>query len=197
MARHGARVTGVDLSPTMIAQAQTRTRAAGLDAQFLCGDVTTLDVGRTFDRIVAVTVLQHLLEDGQLDAALTRLRAHLREGGQMVLLEAAPSWSTRHCNTHVFRARTHDDYLDAFARHGLRVVEVTGVDPGILKTLFLPWYRRMPRWLANAVLFALTLVSLPVDVLLGRMWRRMSWHKVFVLEGGAQCSGRSAQGGGS
>lgn len=180
MARHGAHVTGVDLSPTMVEQA--RARSAGLSCTFETADVTRLELGKEFDQIVAVTVLQHLLEEGQLDAALANLARHLKSGGRMVLLEAAPSWRTSWCNTAVFRARSERDYRDAFARAGLRLLTVTGVDPGVLKTFFLPWYRKLPRPVANTILALLTALSAPVDLLLGRVWRGASWHKVFVLE---------------
>ena len=61
LAARGADVLGVDLSPTMIAQAQQRAAAEGVDGRcrFQVRDLATLDVGERFDLVLGVTVLQH------------------------------------------------------------------------------------------------------------------------------------------
>jgi SAM-dependent methyltransferase len=182
LARNGAEVTGVDLSPTMIGEAQRRTKQAGLDCRFIISDLVTLELPEKFDFICGVTVLQHILDDGDLARALQNLVRHLAPGGRMVLLEAAPTTHTSRCDTAVFRARTSATYQKLFREAALHCVEVTGVDPAPFKTRYLPVHRALPRWLAGLALFAVTLVSLPVDLLVGRRLCRASWHKVFVLE---------------
>jgi hypothetical protein len=99
-----------------------------------------------------------------------------------VLLEAAPSRPNATCDTHVFRARTAQQYLDAFRAAGLRAVRITGVDPAPFKQRVLPRYRSMPRLAARSAMFAATALSLPFDALLGRRLAGASWHKVFLLE---------------
>src|SRR5713101_3895937 len=63
LARCGARVTGIDLSPTMIAEAERRAAREGLAGRcrFRAGDVTSLDLDERFDTVWCVTVLQHVL----------------------------------------------------------------------------------------------------------------------------------------
>jgi hypothetical protein len=99
-----------------------------------------------------------------------------------VLLEAAPSRANASCDTHVFRARTADQYLAAFEAAGLRAVRITGVDPAPFKTRVLPRYRTMAPLAARTAMFAATALSLPFDALLGRRLIDRSWHKVFLLE---------------
>src|SRR5436305_14592804 len=64
LAARGAQVTGVDLSPTMIAQAQQRAAAEGVAdrCQFRVQDLSRLEVDRQFDGGVGVTGLQHILD---------------------------------------------------------------------------------------------------------------------------------------
>src|SRR6266478_7782027 len=64
LAARGARVTGVDLSPTMIAQAQRRAAAAGLAdrCSFRVQDLSKLGLEGQFDVVLGVTVLQHILD---------------------------------------------------------------------------------------------------------------------------------------
>jgi 2-polyprenyl-3-methyl-5-hydroxy-6-metoxy-1,4-benzoquinol methylase len=182
LARRGANVVGVDLAPSMIEEARKRTARASLQIDYRTGDLRTLDLGRTFDLVLAVTVLQHILDDGEFARAAANVARHLRRGGRAVLLEAAPSRPNATCDTHVFRARTAAEYVGAFRAAGLRAVRVTGVDPAPFKQRVLPRYRTMPRFAARAAIFAATALSLPFDALLGRRLADASWHKVFLLE---------------
>jgi 2-polyprenyl-3-methyl-5-hydroxy-6-metoxy-1,4-benzoquinol methylase len=189
LAARGGLVTGMDLSPTMITEAHRRAKAMGVSnrCRFLVQDLAQLDAGETFDLIVGVTVLQHILEPQALKAAVHRMSDHLAPGGRMVLLEAAPARVAKHCDTTVFRARERSVYLDLFAQAGLELRAITGVDPAPFKTWLLPHLRRLPRAVGWSALGLVTLASAPIDMIFGRRALKQSWHAVFVLEraGGA------------
>jgi 2-polyprenyl-3-methyl-5-hydroxy-6-metoxy-1,4-benzoquinol methylase len=184
LAARGGLVTGMDLSPTMIGEAQRRAKAMGVANQcrFLVQDLAQLDAGEKFDLIVGVTVLQHILEPRALRAAVERMVDHLAPGGRMVLLEAAPARVAKHCDTTVFRARERNVYLTLFADAGLEVRALTGVDPAPFKTWLLPHLRRLPRSIALSGLALVTLFSAPIDMMFGRRALKQSWHAVFVLQ---------------
>jgi SAM-dependent methyltransferase len=94
LASRGYRVTGVDLSPEMLAQAQ-RKAATNLPSAishspsaicpqptFLQGDVRTLDLGQTFDAVLMMfAVLGYQLTNEDVLAALRAVQRHLRQGG--------------------------------------------------------------------------------------------------------------------
>jgi cyclopropane fatty-acyl-phospholipid synthase-like methyltransferase len=184
LAARGAQVTGIDLSPTMIAQAAQRAEHSGVASRchFLVEDLAQLDAGEEFDLILGVTVLQHILDPRALSTAVRRMTDHLAPGGRMVLLEAAPTRTANHCDTTVFRARQRDVYLKLFSEAGLRLRAMTGVDPAPFKTWLLPHLRRLPRQLAYAAAALVTLLSAPIDLVYGRRAVERSWHAVFVLE---------------
>ena len=75
LAAKGATVTGVDLSPTMIAQAQQRAAAEGVAdrCQFRVQDLSRLEVDGQFDVVLGVTVLQHILDPELLRDAVRRM----------------------------------------------------------------------------------------------------------------------------
>ncbi|WP_413756507.1 class I SAM-dependent methyltransferase [Streptomyces sp. MMBL 11-3] len=80
-ARH--RVTGVDLSPRMVALA--RAKLAGRDAVFLVGDAAAPPVGeQRFDVVLVRHVLWALPDPGRV---LRHWRGLLRPGGRLVLVE--------------------------------------------------------------------------------------------------------------
>jgi hypothetical protein len=125
--------------------------------------------------------LQHILDPERLRAAVGRIARHLEPGGRCVLIESAPTRATDRCDSATFRARAQDEYESLFAGAGLRRTAVTGIDPVPFKIWLLPHYRRLPAPIAVSLLAAVTAVSLPIDVLLGRRWVGASWHKLFVL----------------
>ncbi|MGH8206451.1 MAG: SAM-dependent methyltransferase [Steroidobacteraceae bacterium] len=190
LAASGAVVTGVDLSATMVAVAQRRAHEAGLSARcrFLVQDLAELDAGTPYDVLLAVTVLQHILDPAKLRRAVARMAAHLAVGGRMVLLEAAPQRATHRCDSAVFTARARATYLRLFESCGLRLSALGGVDPAPFRLWLLPHLRRLPRCVAVAATAAASALSLPVDGLIGRRAVAHSWHAVFVLEHARQAS---------
>jgi SAM-dependent methyltransferase len=184
IAARGAIVTGVDLSPTMVAEATRRAAAEGVAArcQFRVQDLSELHLEGQYDFILGVTVLQHVLDRFRLRSAVRRLAAHMETGGRMVLIEAAPTQPSSRCDSHIFTARGLQEYLALFAECGLTPVAITGVDPAPFRTAFLPYYRNLPRPLAVAGLAAVTALSVPLEAAFGRRWAGRSWHKLFVLE---------------
>jgi len=184
LAAKGAHVTGVDLSPTMIAEAQRRAEADGVAdrCEFRVQDISQLDVGGQFDVVLGVTVLQHILDPELLHAAVRRMTSHLAPGGRMILLEAAPAGAVNRCDSTVFQARPRDVYLNLFRDCDLELRALTGVDPAPLRTRLLPHLRKLPRTISMSLLVLTTALSLPVDALWGRRAINQSWHAVFVLE---------------
>ncbi len=184
LASRGATVTGVDLSPTMIAEAERRTRACGLSnrCRFVVQDSAALQLDGSFDLILCVTVLQHMLDVSALCSAVRRIVSHLAPGGRLVILEAAPARVANGCNTPVFRARHRGFYLRLFRECGLRVQALSGVDPAPFRIWLLPHLPRLPRALSLGALAAVTALSAPIDAVFGRLARERSWHAVFVLQ---------------
>jgi 2-polyprenyl-3-methyl-5-hydroxy-6-metoxy-1,4-benzoquinol methylase len=183
LAARGASVTGIDVSPTMIAEARRRATAAPLRGRcrFLVQDLAALQAGEKFDLVLSVTVLQHILDAAALRTSLERLAEHLDEEGVLLLLEAAPEGRCVSCDSAIFRARTRASYLRLFRECGLAVHAVSGVDPAPFRTWLLPHLPRLPRPVRLAALAAVTALSLPVDLPFGRSLVRRSWHAVFVL----------------
>ena len=184
LAARGAEVVGIDLSPTMIAQASHRAATEGVAdrCRFVVTDLARLDLGERFDLVLGVTVLQHILDPRAFRDALSAMAEHLAPGGRMVLLEAAPTAAISRCDSTVFMARHRDTYLEAIRSCGLKVCALTGVDPAPFRRQVLPHLRDMPRIAALSLLLLATALSLPIDLLLAHRAVKRSWHAVFVLE---------------
>lgn len=86
LAQDGYAVTGVDLSPGMLEVARQRTTEAGLPITFHQQDAADLDLGLSlFDTVLCLfDSLNYILEPERLQAAFTRVFAHLRPGGTFI-----------------------------------------------------------------------------------------------------------------
>ncbi|MEU9630131.1 SAM-dependent methyltransferase [Streptomyces luteogriseus] len=86
-ARSGRRVTAVDRSALQIAAAEKHAAERGTTGQveWLTADVTTLDLGRTFDVIVIAGLSLTLFEGEARAAVLGVVRRHLAPGGRLLL----------------------------------------------------------------------------------------------------------------
>jgi ubiquinone/menaquinone biosynthesis C-methylase UbiE len=90
LAGHGHRVTGVDLSPNMVALAQRKLGVAGHPASIMLGDASQPPVGGLRFDVVLARHLLWTLSDPQ--AALRQWIGLLRPGGHLVLVEGC--WGT-------------------------------------------------------------------------------------------------------
>lgn len=109
-------VTGVDLSTTMLAQAQ----ALNPECTFVQGDMRTLRLGRTFDAVLMDDAISYMNCLGDFVAALRTAHAHLNPGGVLI--------ATPDVTTETFRQ--NDTSSTTAARDGLDVVFVENVyDP--------------------------------------------------------------------
>ena len=114
LARH-FEVTGVDLSPAMLAQA----KALNPGCRFVEGDMRTFRLGRRFDAVLMDDAISHMSSRADFVAALRTAHAHLEPGGVMV--------ATPDVTTETFR---QNRTTTTAAREGIDVVFVENVyDP--------------------------------------------------------------------
>ena len=80
LAHRGADVVGVDLDPDMLATARRRSPGGNC----VEADLASLDLGRTFDVVVAAGNVMILLTPGTEAAVIASLAHHLRPGGLLI-----------------------------------------------------------------------------------------------------------------
>jgi 2-polyprenyl-6-hydroxyphenyl methylase/3-demethylubiquinone-9 3-methyltransferase len=84
LARHGAQVTAIDLSATMIEVARLHATAAALSIDYRVSDVETLAAAQAarFDVVCCMEMVEHVPQPAELLAQLARL---LRPGGVLFI----------------------------------------------------------------------------------------------------------------
>lgn len=85
LARSGFRVTGVDRSGAMVAEARRKLESEALYASLECADIRTWQAGQTFDAgLMMFAVLGYQLGNEDVLAALATARKHLKPGGLLL-----------------------------------------------------------------------------------------------------------------
>ena len=113
-------VTGVDLSPVMLAQA----KALNPESTFVHGDMRTIRLGRTFDAVLMDDAISYMACFADFESAFRTASAHLDPGGLLVVTPDVTTETFRQNRTVVTPAAL------AGTRAGLEVVFVENVyDP--------------------------------------------------------------------
>lgn len=185
LAGRGAQVTGADLSEEMIRIAKENADREGLSIPFMTSavaDLKIIDEG-SFDKALAVTVLQHIMSKEELMESVKVVGRVLKKGGTFFLLEAAPGKEIKRLDTEIFTARTFEFYKELCEANGLVLEDVRAVDPSPFKRWLLPYYKNMPRVLKGALITVATLLSFFMDGVFSgtRGLVSSSWHKVMVF----------------
>jgi SAM-dependent methyltransferase len=85
----GVTITGVDLSPGMLAIARDRARTLGMEADLRAGNAEALEFGdASFDTVLCTISLCNIPDDR---AAIAEMYRVLRPGGRLVLLDHVAS----------------------------------------------------------------------------------------------------------
>jgi len=87
-ARRGVDVTGLDLSPAMLARARRRFAAESLPAHWVRGDLFEYREAEPYDAVAANFVL-NVLPESRLAPALARLGSLVRPGGKLLIADFA------------------------------------------------------------------------------------------------------------
>ncbi len=88
LAKQGCDITGVDMSPQMLVLAKRNAAAENLKINFIESPADSLDLPEnSFDVILSVTVLHHIIDDEKKRKTIENLMRILKPGGKLILLE--------------------------------------------------------------------------------------------------------------
>ena len=82
LAQRGYQVTGVDRSEEMLMIVRQKAQSAGVEVEFVLGDIRRVELERTFDAVIAMfAVISYQTTNADLAAACRTARRHLKPGG--------------------------------------------------------------------------------------------------------------------
>lgn len=177
MARRGARVVGIDRSPSMLSRARKRARRSKLSGTLTLvrGDIRHLPFLPASFGLVAAPygVLQSLLDDEALDAALAAAGRVLVPGGRLAidLVSDLPAWRE-------YEGRTKLRGRKGSSQAYLTLVESVRQDPGRGLTMFEQEFIERRGRETRTHRFALSFRTVSVEDMTARLF-----HAGFRVEG--------------
>lgn len=124
IADRGCDVTATDISEEMIRMATPHQRVV-----YRIGAAQDLDYpDASFDLAISVTVLQHILDQAELEMAVANLHRMLKPAGELFMLEFAPlSPLARPAGVDYMSYRTHAQWVALLAHEGFELRSWSGV----------------------------------------------------------------------
>jgi 2-polyprenyl-3-methyl-5-hydroxy-6-metoxy-1,4-benzoquinol methylase len=111
----------LDVSPAMLAEAQSNLAVEGIAARTIQGDLSAVSgMAGTYDVICAAHVIEHFAE---LDRGLRDMASLLKPGGQLLLVVSKPHW----CNRLVWLRWRHKVYAESEILSALQRAGFSGV----------------------------------------------------------------------
>lgn len=122
LAARGCRVTGLDSSAVFLDRARTDAAAAGVDVDYVLGDMRRLEWTARFDRVVNWSTAFGYFDDDTDRAVLAGIARALRPGGRLAIdLDNLTAYLASYTPSRVVAARDDDLMVDRY-----RLDPVTG-----------------------------------------------------------------------
>ena len=138
MAERGLSVTGVDLAAPMLDHARSKSRAAGLDVDWVQADARDFDLGRRFDLVFMTgPAFQAFLTRDDQDQMLGCVKRHLAEG-------CVFAFDNRNPSGHDPRSHADEEVWQTFIDVGGRLVTISGTqdfDAAAMTKFWTTWRR--------------------------------------------------------
>lgn len=201
----GADVTGIDVSENMVKEASSRLRSQNSDAKLLISAAARLPFrDSVFDRVLSVTVLQHIVDEDELTRSVSELTRVTKAGGKITILEISPQERRDTVLDFPTSFRSTDEWIALFTEDpNIELERIKGIDLSLFKRPLDRIKGRLssgveysnqlsaerPRVKFRAVKAAwyvllnmAILLSLPFDLMLRNKFPQQSSHKLFIFK---------------
>ncbi len=120
LAKRGYKLTGLDLSQSMLDYCKSELKRNGQKAKMILGDMTDFDLGHTIDAAInPINTFRHLLTEESARKHLECVAKHLKVGGVYILglhlwpkdgdLFGAERWQAKHKDARIFYTLTVEE----------------------------------------------------------------------------------------
>jgi len=153
---------------------------------------------------LSVTVLQHIIEDGEFKRAIYEVARVIKERGKALTLEASPRHPYPESSDFPTAYRSTRQWINAFDKNRLKIERIKGVELALfLRPLFaikkrifrnsglytpqlsakpFPWRMQLAKAIYFLLINLAIVFSLPLDLSLCDRFMNYSLNKLFIFE---------------
>ena len=120
-------VTGIDIIEKAIEVAKMNAAKASLSITFENVSVENSSFeDQEFDKIISITVLQHIISDSTFSEALVNISRQLNDNGKLIMIESASEHKIEEKLSYK-RERTLDEQIKLCEQSGLKLIKLKGI----------------------------------------------------------------------
>tara|TARA_B110000037_G_C17049869_1_gene477259 strand:- start:288 stop:1049 length:762 start_codon:yes stop_codon:yes gene_type:complete len=168
LAKNGMEVTGIDLISAAIETAKKVAEKESIQIEFKEMKLEDIDFKENkFNKIVSITVMQHLLDDNLFLTTLKKFKKQLKNEGELILIESAANKQLVEKLSYK-RERSLKKHINLCNRAGFKLIKIRGISH-----LSVRWYYGIEHFFsskkAKRIIQYIGLVILnPIDIFLAR-----------------------------
>lgn len=161
-------VTGIDIIEEAIEVAKINAAKESLPITFENVNVENSSFGdQEFDKIISITVLQHIINDSIFLKALVNIRRQLKDNGKFIMIESASKNKIEE-KLSFKRERSLDEQIKFCEQSGLELIKVKGVFNFSVKWYYGIQKFSLPKNVETFVQYIGIIILSPLDYFLSR-----------------------------
>ena len=164
LAKMGLKVTGIDLIKEAIEVAKINADKESVIVEFKTIKVEDINFTKNkFDKIISITVMQHILEDNLFLVALNKFQSQLKKGGKLILIESAPNKKIVEKLTYK-RERTLKTHITLFNKSGFKLKKVRGINHLSVRWYYIIEHFKISKKIKRQIQYPGLLILNPIDI---------------------------------
>lgn len=168
LAKLGANVIGIDIISKAIQLAKKKSEGQSLNISFKEMSVHELNFGNNFfDKIISITVMQHILDDKLFKMSLNKMNKQLKSNGELIFIESASKNKIQETQKHK-RERTLDNQIKLLFDAGFYLSKIRGVNHLSSKSYYLLEIIPIPKFIKLRLQNIILIFLNPIDIFLSR-----------------------------
>lgn len=184
LAKKNMNVTGIDIVKDAIEIAKKNASNESLKINFYNVGIENASFkDREFDKIISITVLQHIMNDKKYLKSLINIKRQLKKDGKFLMIESAPNKKIDE-KLRYKRERTMLEQIKFCEQAGLKLIKSKGVF-----NLSVKWYYgvkkfSLPIWFEKIIQYCGVKILNPLDFMLSRssIFSRYSNLKLMIYK---------------
>ena len=181
LAQMGMKVIGIDLISEAIEMAKKNAEKASVKILFKNKKIEDVDFKENkFDKIISITVMQHLLQDNLFLITLKKYQKQLKKKGELIMIESAPDYE-RIEKLSYKRERSLATHINLCSQAGFELVKIKGINHLSLKWYYGIEHFFLPKKIKRMIQYIGLVILNPIDIFLSRFTRISKYSNLKLM----------------